>query len=47
MACSLLVLFCIVGGVQIGPDLYKLELYNRLDGTIHEIVVPLKNDIIF
>lgn len=47
MLCSLLSLFCIVGGVQIGPGVYKIELLNTVSGEIYEVIVPVKNDINF
>lgn len=47
MTCSLFVLFCIVGGVEFSPGLYRLELFNRLTGEIQEVYIPIKNDIIF
>ncbi len=47
MVCSLFVLFCIVGGVEVGPGLYRLELFNRITGQIEEVYIPIKNDIIF
>ena len=44
MTCSLLTLFCIVGGVEYAPGLYKLQILNRFDGEIHDIALPIKND---
>ena len=47
MLCSLFVLYCIVGGVQIGPDVYRIELLNTVSGEIEEVYFRSKNDIIF
>ena len=44
MFCNLYLLFCIVGGVEIAPDVYQLEVLNTETGVVHEIFVPIKND---
>ena len=44
MFCNIYLLFCIVGGVEIAPDVYQLELMNTETGVVHEILVPIKND---
>jgi len=42
MLCSLLTMLCIVGGVEVGPDLYKMDILDVIDGTVHEVVVPMQ-----
>ena len=44
MFCNLYLLFCIVGGFEIAPDVYQVELLNTETGVVHEILVPIKND---
>ena len=44
MTCSLLTLFCLVGGVEYAPNMYKVQLLNSLDGVVYDIGLPIKND---
>ena len=43
MVCSLITLLCIVGGVQISPDQYKIDVFNQLDKAFYEVYVPIKH----
>ena len=40
MICSLISMLCVVGGMEIGPAVYKMEFLDLSDGTIHEVVLP-------
>lgn len=40
MYCSLITFLCIVGGVQISPEQYKIDVYNQLDKAFYEVYVP-------
>lgn len=48
MVCSLITFLCVVGGVQIGPGEYKIDVYNQLDKAFYEVYVPIqhKNDVV-
>jgi len=43
MVCSLITFLCVVGGVQINPDQYKIDVYNQLDKAFYEVYVPIQH----
>ena len=43
MVCSLITFLCIVGGVQIGPGQYKIDVFDQLDKAFYEVYVPIKH----
>jgi len=43
MYCSLITFLCIVGGVQISPADYRIDVYNQLDKAFYEVYVPIKH----
>ena len=47
MLCSLLSMVCIAGGVEIGPNQYKVELLDTLDGVIYEVIMPTEEKFNF
>jgi len=42
MYCSLITFLCIVGGVQISPEAYKIDVYNQLDKAFYKVYVPIQ-----
>ena len=45
MICSLVSSLCIVGGVQIGPNMYQYDLLDRDTRTIHQLIVPMNPEM--
>ena len=43
MYCSLITFLCVVGGVQIGPEQYKIDVYNQMDKAFYEVYVPIQH----
>ena len=43
MVCSLITFLCVVGGVQVGPEQYKIDVYNQLDKAFYEVYVPIQH----
>ena len=43
MYCSLITFLCVVGGVQIGPEVYKIDVYNQMDKAFYEVYVPIQH----
>ena len=43
MVCSLITFLCVVGGVQIGPGQYKIDVYNQMDKAFYEVYVPIQH----
>ncbi len=43
MYCSLITFLCVVGGVQIGPEAYKIDVYNQMDKAFYEVYVPIQH----
>ena len=43
MVCNLITFLCIVGGVQIGPDEYRIDVFDRMDNAFYEVYVPIKH----
>ena len=43
MYCSLITFLCIVGGVQVGPEQYKIDVYNQMDKAFYEVYVPIQH----
>ena len=41
MVCSFITLLCIVGGVQSGPDEYRIDVFDRMDNAFYEVYVPI------
>lgn len=41
MYCSLITFLCVVGGVQVGPEIYKIDVYNQMDKAFYEVYVPV------
>ena len=43
MYCSLITFLCVVGGVQISPDEYKIDVFDQMDKAFYEVYVPIKH----
>ena len=43
MYCSLITFLCIVGGVQVSPESYKIDVYNQMDKAFYEVYVPIQH----
>ena len=43
MYCSLISFLCIVGGVQISPGQYKIDVFDQMDKAFYEVHVPIKH----
>ena len=43
MYCSLITFLCVVGGVQVEPEAYKIDVYNQLDKAFYEVYVPIQH----
>ena len=43
MYCSLITFLCIVGGVQISPVQYKIDVFDQMDKAFYEVYVPIKH----
>ena len=43
MYCSLITFLCVVGGVQAGPEAYKIDVYNQMDKAFYEVYVPIQH----
>jgi len=43
MYCSLITFLCVVGGVQVSPEQYKIDVYNQMDKAFYEVYVPIQH----
>ena len=43
MYCSLITFLCVVGGVQVSPEAYKIDVFNQMDKAFYEVYVPIQH----